>query len=91
MQVNGATLRFLKAIIATGGRASLPPFRGLESVPFLTNATLFNLTALPPRMVVLGGGASRYYIFIYITLTALPPRMVVLGGGASMYYICIYI
>lgn len=55
--VNGATLRFQKAIIATGGRAALPPLPGLAEVPYLTNATLFNLTALPPRMAIIGGGA----------------------------------
>ena len=29
---------------------------GLESTPYLTNASLFNLTELPPRLVVLGAG-----------------------------------
>jgi pyruvate/2-oxoglutarate dehydrogenase complex dihydrolipoamide dehydrogenase (E3) component len=54
--VNGATLRFRKAIIATGGRAAVPPLPGLKEVPYLTNATLFNLTALPPRMAIIGAG-----------------------------------
>ena len=58
LEVNGKRLRFRKAVVATGGRAVVPSdVRGLERAPYLTNATLFNLTALPPRMVVLGSGA----------------------------------
>ena len=30
---------------------------GLAATPFLTNFTIFNLTELPPRLVVLGAGA----------------------------------
>ncbi|CAE8626656.1 unnamed protein product [Polarella glacialis] len=56
LQVAGQTLLFRKAVIATGGRARVPSIPGLEKVPFLTNASLFNLTQLPPRLVVLGAG-----------------------------------
>jgi pyruvate/2-oxoglutarate dehydrogenase complex dihydrolipoamide dehydrogenase (E3) component len=34
----------------------VPPGIGLESVPYLTNETVFSLTELPRRLVVLGGG-----------------------------------
>ncbi|EOD06276.1 hypothetical protein EMIHUDRAFT_460130, partial [Emiliania huxleyi CCMP1516] len=57
VEVNGKVLRFRKAVIATGGRAALPPIPGLETAPFLTNANLFNLDSLPPRLAVLGAGA----------------------------------
>ena len=56
IEVNGKRLRFRAAVIATGGQAALPPIAGLAAAPFHTNATLFNLTELPPRVVVLGGG-----------------------------------
>jgi len=56
ISVDGKSLRFRKAVIATGGRAKVPPIPGLSEVPYLTNATLFNLESLPPRLVVLGGG-----------------------------------
>ena len=51
-------LNFKKAVIATGGRATLPiGIKGLnESTPYTTNNTLFNLTKLPREMVVLGAG-----------------------------------
>ena len=57
IEVNGRTLRFKKAVVATGGRAVVPPIPGLEGVPYMTNASLFNLTELPRRLGVLGAGA----------------------------------
>ena len=57
VEINGKTLRFKKAVVATGGRALVPPIPGLVDVPYLTNSTLFNLTTLPKRLVVLGAGA----------------------------------
>jgi pyruvate/2-oxoglutarate dehydrogenase complex dihydrolipoamide dehydrogenase (E3) component len=54
--VGGWTLRFRRAVIATGSRAASPPIPGLEEAGFLTNTTVFSLTALPPRLAVIGGG-----------------------------------
>lgn len=54
--VKGATLRFRKALIATGGRALIPEIPGLKEAGFHTNETLFGLTALPRHLVVIGGG-----------------------------------
>lgn len=34
----------------------IPPIPGFSGVPHLTNNNFFNLTALPPRLVVIGGG-----------------------------------
>ncbi len=45
-----------KFVIATGSRASIPPIPGLADTPHLTNETVFELTALPERLIVLGGG-----------------------------------
>jgi pyruvate/2-oxoglutarate dehydrogenase complex dihydrolipoamide dehydrogenase (E3) component len=56
IEVAGQLLRFRKAVIATGGRAMVPPIPGLKDVPYKTNADLFNLECLPPRMVVVGAG-----------------------------------
>jgi len=46
----------LKKIIATGGRPTIPDIPGLKEAPYITNEQLFNLEALPPRMIVLGAG-----------------------------------
>lgn len=45
-----------KIIIATGGRAAVPPIPGLDSVPYLTNETLFELTETPRHLVIIGAG-----------------------------------
>ena len=49
-------LKFKKAVIASGARASAPPIEGLDSVNYLTNETLFSLTELPKRFGIVGSG-----------------------------------
>ncbi|GBG25134.1 Dihydrolipoyl dehydrogenase, mitochondrial [Hondaea fermentalgiana] len=56
VEVDGQRLKFARAVIATGGRARVPPIPGIESVRYLTNASLFNLTELPEVFGVIGGG-----------------------------------
>lgn len=56
VEVNGKTLRFKKAVIATGGTAAVPHIAGLKEAPYLTNGSIFNLTELPPRLGVIGAG-----------------------------------
>lgn len=56
VEVGGRTLRFARAVIATGGRATAPPIPGLAEAGYLTNETLFTLTELPKRLVVVGAG-----------------------------------
>ena len=54
--VDSATLRFRKAVIATGARAAAPSIPGLAEAGCLTNETVFSLTELPARLVVIGAG-----------------------------------
>ncbi len=56
VDVNGQTLRFKKAVIATGARAVVPDVPGLREAGYLTNQNVFNLTQRPRRLAVLGGG-----------------------------------
>ena len=56
LQVEGAVLRFRRAMIATGARAAVPPIPGLDSAGYLTNETIFSLTELPRRLIVIGAG-----------------------------------
>lgn len=56
VEVAGQTLTFKKAVIATGARAAELPIPGLKETGYLTNETLFSLTKLPRRMLVIGGG-----------------------------------
>jgi len=45
-----------KIIVATGSTAAVPPIPGLADTSYLTNETIFSLTDLPKRLLVLGGG-----------------------------------
>lgn len=56
VEVAGRTLRFSKAVIATGARAMAPPIPGLDEVEYLTNETVFSLTELPRRIGIIGAG-----------------------------------
>jgi pyruvate/2-oxoglutarate dehydrogenase complex dihydrolipoamide dehydrogenase (E3) component len=54
--VGGKTLRFKKAVIATGTRPADASIPGLAEAGFLTNETVFSLTERPRRLAVIGGG-----------------------------------
>jgi pyruvate/2-oxoglutarate dehydrogenase complex dihydrolipoamide dehydrogenase (E3) component len=56
VEVDGQRLNFRRAVIATGGRATVPPISGLAEAGYRTNETIFNLTDLPKRLAVIGGG-----------------------------------
>lgn len=56
VEVDDKKLKFKKAAIATGARAVKPNIDGLETAGYLTNETVFNLTQLPKRLAVIGGG-----------------------------------
>jgi pyruvate/2-oxoglutarate dehydrogenase complex dihydrolipoamide dehydrogenase (E3) component len=56
VEVGGQRLRFRRAVICTGARASAPPIPGLESVGYRTNESIFSLTERPGRLAVIGAG-----------------------------------
>ncbi len=41
--------------INVGGRASIPPVAGLDTVPYLTNSSMMEVDFLPEHLVILGG------------------------------------
>jgi pyruvate/2-oxoglutarate dehydrogenase complex dihydrolipoamide dehydrogenase (E3) component len=49
-------IRARRFVIATGSSAAVPPIKGLNEVPFLTNESIFDLTKRPGHLVVIGGG-----------------------------------
>ncbi len=49
-------LVFDQAVICTGSNPSMPPIPGLEDVGALTSDNVWDLTELPERLVVIGGG-----------------------------------
>lgn len=49
-------VRARRFVVATGSRAAVPPIHGIESVPYLTNETIFELTDKPSHLIIIGGG-----------------------------------
>ncbi|MEM6890272.1 MAG: FAD-dependent oxidoreductase [Pseudomonadota bacterium] len=45
-----------RIVIATGSSPLVPPIRGLDTVPFETNETLFDLRQQPEHLLIIGGG-----------------------------------
>ena len=56
LTVKGATLRFRRAVIATGARPDLPSIPGLAEAGFLTNESAFEVSEAPRRLLGIGGG-----------------------------------
>ncbi len=44
-----------KFFINVGGRASVPPFRGIDEVRYLNNSTMMDVDFLPEHLIVIGG------------------------------------
>ena len=55
LDLDGTEVRFRRAVICTGGRPDVPEVPGLRGNG-LTSETFFQLTALPARLLVVGGG-----------------------------------
>lgn len=56
VRVNGKVLAAKNIIVATGAAPSVPPIEGLDTINYLTTDTVWNLTQLPNRLVIAGGG-----------------------------------
>lgn len=56
VEVAGESLKFKRAVIATGARAAAPPIPGLDQVDYLTNESVFSLTTRPERLGIIGAG-----------------------------------
>ena len=56
VEVNGRTITTRNIILATGAKPFVPPIEGLDSVDYLTSDNIWDLEALPGKLVVLGGG-----------------------------------
>ncbi len=53
---NGQNIRARRFVIATGSSPVIPDIPGIETVPFYTNETIFQLTENPKHLIILGGG-----------------------------------
>ncbi|MFI8567510.1 dihydrolipoyl dehydrogenase family protein [Rhodococcus sp. NPDC078407] len=55
--VDGRAVRFVQAIITTGAGPTVPPIPGLATIDYLTSDTLWDVTELPGRLLIIGAGA----------------------------------
>ena len=53
---DGTEITARRVVIAAGAAPLVPPIAGLDTVPYLTNETLFDGTELPGHLLILGGG-----------------------------------
>jgi pyruvate/2-oxoglutarate dehydrogenase complex dihydrolipoamide dehydrogenase (E3) component len=56
LQVADTVLDADRIFIDTGTRPAIPQIAGLDSVPYLTNESLLEITEVPEHLLVLGGG-----------------------------------
>lgn len=57
VDLDGTTIAFHQAMVATGGEPALPPVPGLATAHPVTSDSVWQLETLPDRMVVMGGGS----------------------------------
>ncbi len=56
IEAGGRCIQARRVVIATGSSPMVPPIPGLDTVPFLTNETIFDLTEAPDHLIIVGGG-----------------------------------
>jgi len=56
LRVGDDLLESKKIFINTGGRPNIPAIPGLDTVSYLTNESVMQLTVLPEHLLILGGG-----------------------------------
>ena len=55
VSVDGRHLTAPRIFINTGGRPTVPPIPGLDSVPYLTNISMMDVDFLPRHLIIIGG------------------------------------
>jgi pyruvate/2-oxoglutarate dehydrogenase complex dihydrolipoamide dehydrogenase (E3) component len=56
VRLNGNTHTAKNWVIASGSSAVIPPIKGLDKTPYITNREIFYLDRLPQSMIVMGAG-----------------------------------
>ena len=81
--VNDDVLEADKIFINVGGRAAVPPIKGINDVPFLTNSSMMDVDFLPEHLVIVGGSyvglefAQMYRRFgSEVTIVEMGPRLI---------------
>ncbi len=56
VEIDGRRVTTQNIVLATGARPAVPPIPGIEKTGYRTSETIWELAALPARLLVLGGG-----------------------------------
>jgi pyruvate/2-oxoglutarate dehydrogenase complex dihydrolipoamide dehydrogenase (E3) component len=56
VQAGDSIITARRIVIATGSGPLVPPIDGIDSVPYLTNETLWDLREKPDHLLIIGGG-----------------------------------
>lgn len=56
MEAGGQLIHARRFVIATGSKPAIPAIPGLDTIPYLTNETVFDLAKAPQHLLILGGG-----------------------------------
>ena len=56
IRLNGKSYSAKTWVVATGSSAIIPPIKGLDETPYITNKEIFYLDQLPESMIILGAG-----------------------------------
>jgi dihydrolipoamide dehydrogenase len=56
LKILGEEIQGEKIFLGSGARPLIPPIKGLDSVPYITNENIFNLKEKPDSIVIIGGG-----------------------------------
>ena len=77
IKVEKETLTSKMIILSTGSRPSVPPVEGLQETGYLTSDTLLEISELPSRVAIIGGGyiAAEYGHF----LSAMGAKVTIIG------------
>lgn len=79
LEVSRERIAAKKYYIASGARPLVPPIKGIENSPYLTNENVLALTDKPESLVIIGGGyiAAEYAHFF----SAMGTRVTILQRG----------
>ncbi len=56
VQAGDTVIKARRFVIATGSGPFVPPIPGIDTVPYLTNETIFDLREKPDHLIIIGGG-----------------------------------
>jgi pyruvate/2-oxoglutarate dehydrogenase complex dihydrolipoamide dehydrogenase (E3) component len=83
LRVGADVLSAEQIFLDLGGRAAVPPIRGLDAVDYLTNVSMLDIDFLPPHLLIVGGSyiglefAQMYRRFgSDVTVVEMAPRLI---------------